>query len=146
MMTLFQYRRPDEGSVRASASLKSPLARRRQGAGPMERKDHLGFTLIELLIVLAVIAVLTALLFPEFAQTRETARHASCLSNLHQIALASELYTQDYDETYLWTPPGEGTPGEVASARISRQTGQQHVCADHPRDPWAMLLQPYLKS
>src|SRR5437879_5290287 len=106
MMTLFQYRRPDKGSVLASAPWRSPLVRLRQGADQMERKDPHGFTLIELLIVLAVIAVLTALLFPEFAQTRETARHASCLSNLHQIALASELYTQDYDETYLWNPPG----------------------------------------
>jgi len=112
----------------------------------MKRMDHSGFTLIELLIVLAVIAVLTALLFPEFAQTRESARHATCLSNLHQIALASELYSQDFDETFLWSPPGEGTPGELASARISRQTGHQRPCVDHPRAPWDLLLKPYLKS
>src|SRR5579871_4105871 len=70
----------------------------------MKRKDDFGFTLIELLIVLAVIAVLTALLFPGFAGMREQARRTSCLSNLHQIAVASEIYTQDYDETFLWNP------------------------------------------
>src|SRR5437879_3305864 len=90
------------------APLRAPSPARPQSRScPMTRKALPGFTLIELLIVLAVIAVLTALLFPEFAQTRETARQSSCLSNLHQIALASELYSQDYDETFLWSPPGE---------------------------------------
>jgi prepilin-type N-terminal cleavage/methylation domain-containing protein/prepilin-type processing-associated H-X9-DG protein len=112
----------------------------------MKRKDQSGFTLIELLIVLVVIAVLTAILFPEFARTRETARRASCLSNVHQIALASEVYTQDYDETFLWNPPGGGTPGEVTSEQIRRRTGRQRPCADQPCRTWAELLQPYLKS
>ena len=40
-----------------------------------------GFTLIELLVVIAIIAILAAILFPVFAQAREQARKASCLSN-----------------------------------------------------------------
>jgi prepilin-type N-terminal cleavage/methylation domain-containing protein len=47
-----------------------------------------GFTLIELLIVIAVIAILTAILFPVFARARENTRRASCQSNLKQIGLA----------------------------------------------------------
>ena len=47
-----------------------------------------GFTLIELLVVIAVIVILAALLFPIFAQTREKARQAACLSNLKQIGEA----------------------------------------------------------
>jgi prepilin-type N-terminal cleavage/methylation domain-containing protein/prepilin-type processing-associated H-X9-DG protein len=112
----------------------------------MKRQEPFGFTLIELLIVLAVITVLTALLFPGFARTREKARQASCLSNVHQIALASELYTQDYDDTFLWNPPGGGTPGAVTAAEIGRRTGRQRHCADQPCHSWAVLLQPYLKS
>ena len=62
-----------------------------------------GFTLIELLVVIAIIAILAAILFPVFAQARDKARAAACLSNTKQIALALHLYVQDYDET---TPGG----------------------------------------
>ena len=57
-----------------------------------------GFTLIELLIVIAVIAILAAILFPVFAQAREKARQATCLSNMRQLGMALEMYIQDYDE------------------------------------------------
>src|SRR5438046_2037110 len=60
-----------------------------------------GFTLIELLVVIAIIAILAAILFPVFAQAREKARAASCLSNNKQIVLATLQYIQDYDETFM---------------------------------------------
>src|SRR5438132_6444016 len=56
------------------------------------------FTLIELLVVIAIIAVLAAILFPVFAQAREKARSAGCLSNVKQLGTAVQMYVQDYDE------------------------------------------------
>jgi prepilin-type N-terminal cleavage/methylation domain-containing protein/prepilin-type processing-associated H-X9-DG protein len=58
------------------------------------------FTLIELLVVIAIIAILAAILFPVFAQARETARAATCASNMNQIGKAILMYVQDYDERY----------------------------------------------
>jgi prepilin-type N-terminal cleavage/methylation domain-containing protein/prepilin-type processing-associated H-X9-DG protein len=58
------------------------------------------FTLIELLVVIAIIAILAAILFPVFAKARAQARKVSGLSNLKQIANASMMYAQDYDEQF----------------------------------------------
>lgn len=64
------------------------------------RSKPLGFTLIELLVVIAIIAILAAILFPVFAQARERARSAQCISNLRQSATAVLMYVQDYDDTF----------------------------------------------
>jgi prepilin-type N-terminal cleavage/methylation domain-containing protein/prepilin-type processing-associated H-X9-DG protein len=63
------------------------------------RKRNLGFTLIELLVVIAIIAILAAILFPVFAQAREKARQATCISNMKQLGTTLMMYAQDYDET-----------------------------------------------
>ena len=60
----------------------------------MRRK---GFTLIELLIVIAIIAILAAILFPVYARAKNKARQAHCVSNLKQIAIGVLQYCEDYD-------------------------------------------------
>lgn len=64
-----------------------------------------GFTLIELLVVIAITAIMAAILFPVFAQSREKARQASCLSNCKQMGAAWMMYTQDYDEMFPQSLP-----------------------------------------
>ena len=52
-----------------------------------------------MLVVIAIIAILAAILFPVFAQAREKARQTACASNEKQLGLAFLQYAQDYDET-----------------------------------------------
>jgi prepilin-type processing-associated H-X9-DG protein len=48
-----------------------------------------------LLVVIAIIAILAAILFPVFARAREAARQSSCASNLRQLGMATNMYVQD---------------------------------------------------
>jgi prepilin-type N-terminal cleavage/methylation domain-containing protein/prepilin-type processing-associated H-X9-DG protein len=57
-----------------------------------------GFTLIELLVVIAIIALLLALLMPALERAREQGKRIICLNNLHQLALAWNLYADDNDD------------------------------------------------
>jgi len=65
-------------------------------------------------VVIAIIAILAAILFPVFAQAREKARQTTCISNLKQIGTATMMYVQDYDETFFsgWGSGG-GDPGVI---------------------------------
>jgi prepilin-type N-terminal cleavage/methylation domain-containing protein/prepilin-type processing-associated H-X9-DG protein len=94
-----------------------------------------GFTLIELLVVIAIIAILAAILFPVFAQARAKARQATCLSNLKQIANATAMYVQDYDETFpvwAWTPE-RAVPRPDGTTYLGKVT-------------WPLLYMPYVKN
>jgi prepilin-type N-terminal cleavage/methylation domain-containing protein/prepilin-type processing-associated H-X9-DG protein len=58
---------------------------------------HRAFTLIELLVVIAIIAILAALLLPALARAKATAKRTNCVSNLHQMGLAAQMYLNDHD-------------------------------------------------
>jgi prepilin-type processing-associated H-X9-DG protein len=53
------------------------------------------FTLVELLVVIALIATLAALFLPALNRAQESGRAAACMSNLHQIGVALQLYAQE---------------------------------------------------
>lgn len=99
------------------------------------------FTLIELLVVIAIIAILAAILFPVFAQARESARKASCQSNLKQIGSGWMMYIQDYDETTpmnAWTTEGQDSGWRaIAFYRIQPYVKNMGVmvCPSDPT-PW----------
>jgi prepilin-type N-terminal cleavage/methylation domain-containing protein/prepilin-type processing-associated H-X9-DG protein len=114
-----------------------------------------GFTLIELLVVIAIIAILAAILFPVFAQARDKARAASCLSNVKQLALAFTMYAQDYDESLpFWAPQCHSVgASDVACGRVV--TGSLTATAadgapfrnnGYAGSLWTYGLQPYVKN
>jgi prepilin-type N-terminal cleavage/methylation domain-containing protein/prepilin-type processing-associated H-X9-DG protein len=80
------------------------------------------FTLIELLVVIAIIAILAAILFPVFAQAREAARKASCLSNLRQMSVAVSMYVTDNEYYPVYSYPSPST------------------------ERWHTIIQPYIKN
>jgi len=59
-------------------------------------KPRRAFTLLELLVVLFIISILAAMLFPVFTRARESARKIQCLSNLVQLGIALQLYASDW--------------------------------------------------
>ena len=105
-----------------------------------------GFTLIEMLVTIAIISILSSILFPVFARARENARRASCLSNMKQLALAVLMYTQDNDGKLVEytfnisatnpAPNGcttSGCYGQMDPIRPYVKNTQIFYCPDAPR-------------
>jgi prepilin-type N-terminal cleavage/methylation domain-containing protein/prepilin-type processing-associated H-X9-DG protein len=106
-----------------------------------------GFTLIELLVVIAIIAILAAILFPVFAQARGSARQASCLSNVKQGALATLMYSQDYDENIpLLDNNGSSVYGCCPSGDCSPDWGRAGTNPNEPDAMFVGVIQPYMKN
>ena len=109
------------------------------GSTSLRRRNVRAFTLIELLVVIAIIAILAAILFPVFAQAREKARGASCLSNTKQIGLGILMYAQDYDEDFP----------HFADYCVRIPNPLKPTDPNHPlgvRNMWQAGVYPYLKN
>ena len=83
-----------------------------------------GFTLIELLIVIAIIAILAAMLLPTLNRAQEAGRTAVCKGNLHQYALALQMYVEDFT---VYPPNGPSFSNETGTSwwgqRLQSYTG-----------------------
>lgn len=80
--------------------------------GELSHRKRSAFTLIEILVVVAIIGILAAILFPVFARARENARRASCMNNMKQIAIGLQLYMESYDRRFpAQEEGGEGDAG-----------------------------------
>lgn len=56
------------------------------------KKTELKFTLVELLIVIAIIAMLASMLLPALKRARDSGKAISCMNNLKQNCIASNMY------------------------------------------------------
>lgn len=100
----------------------------------MNRKT--AFTLIELLIVIAIIAVLAAILFPVFASAKGAAKKTTALSNIAQIGKASAMYLADHDDHLPFRFPGQ--PAWLGYGVIIFTIG--------PNQGFGQLYNPYIKD
>lgn len=92
-------------------------------------------------MVIAIIAILAAILFPVFARAKAAAKKTVCLSNLNQIGKAIVIYMGDYDDVF---------PNAIdASDKYAPQIWDAHpdFQARIPYMPlMSEVLQPYLKN
>ena len=106
-----------------------------------------GFTLVELLIVIAIILLLAAILFPVFGRARENARRTTCISNMRQLAMGMHMYAQDNDERMPFDrldPPNPNRFISIATGeRVSSCASTATTCVHWF---WPDLIFPYVKN
>ena len=67
-------------------------------------------------MVIAIIAILAAILFPVFAQAKQSAKATSCLSNLRQLDLSFVMYQTDNDDLFPLAAYGTPSTAELTDA------------------------------
>jgi prepilin-type N-terminal cleavage/methylation domain-containing protein/prepilin-type processing-associated H-X9-DG protein len=99
-----------------------------------------GLTLIELLVVIALIGVLASLMLPSLARGRSAAQRVRCISNLHQLGLATQLYWDDHESLAFRYREGSTNNGDLYWFGWLQRGSEGERRVDHRQG----VLYPYL--
>lgn len=99
------------------------------------RAKSTGFTLLEIMVVVAIIAIIAAIITPNFTHARSNAQVATTTANEQQIATALEMYYMD----------AQGYPTGTAVAVTSALMGTMYLNTNptNPGDGTAYLYTKY---
>lgn len=86
-----------------------------------------GFTLIELMIVIAIIAILAAILVPNFLRARAQGQYTQCQSNCKNIGTALEMYSTDNAGHYPTTGMSQITGNYMRTIPTCASAGSSTV-------------------
>ena len=77
----------------------------------MKRSTKKAFTLVELLVVIAIIAMLLSILVPALQRARGLTKRLVCLSNLRQLSVTAQIYTNNYNGYFPFAQETRNTGG-----------------------------------
>jgi prepilin-type N-terminal cleavage/methylation domain-containing protein len=90
-------------------------------------RAHAGFTLIELLIVVIILAILAAIVIPQFANSTGDAREGALDANLSTVRSAIELYKVQHKTGY----PAAVASSTGCASKGSGAAGSAQAFIDH---------------
>ena len=109
--------------------------------------NNKGFTLVEVLIVVGILGILSAIIYPEYQNHVQEAKESAAMDNLRILRSAINLYAAQHGDV----PPGypNGDMSQTASmplvlAQLTQRTNKFHTVgtaeADYPYGPYMKSL------
>lgn len=88
-----------------------------------------GFTIIEILVVLAIIGILSAVLYSSFFEARQDAKNKAFRSDLKEVQLALEVYKSQHGQ-YPNVPTGPSVPSGCGNTDAGVSTAESTLCPE----------------
>lgn len=109
-------------------------------AGSIRRNNRTGFTLIEVLVVIAIVALLAAFLFPAISKAKRNAKRGVCAAELKALETGFKQYYSQYNKwpDLRFPPIRENTKvligGDVAKILMGQNVDGRKPGGENPKE------------